>query len=320
MVTDRMILDVGEHDIPDSAYHADPCPEPGLSAGLAHLMVSKTPLHAWTKSQRLNPFFEPENKTQFDVGAAFHEIMTGKGKGIWHVEFDDYKKKAAQEERDKARAEGYTPLTTPQLDQVRTMQECANYWLQEHGIGDVFDRGDCERTLIWKRDGIYCRALVDCIDRENRVFYDLKSAANVDPEGWVRNDLSHGTDIRAAHYLDGADAIFGEGWRYRFILTEKEPPHCLSVVELSPDALFIGTKKIRRARTMWRTCLTKQKWPAYPAEIVQVQPPPYVERDWLEREVFESTYRQQHGKDVLEAMMAFQAPPGWTPPNRKEDA
>jgi hypothetical protein len=304
-----LYLGPGVYSIPAEAYHGDPCERPSLSAGLAATMLDATPLHAFAASPRLNPDFEPEEKTAFDIGTACHEALTGKGRGIHVVDADDYRTKAAQAERDAARAEGFTPLTRPQNAQVQRMVRLARLQMRAHGIGDPFERGENEVTLIWEQGGVMNRCMVDCLDRVNRVAYDLKTLAGVaDADRWLRRSMDHGVDLRAAHYLDGLKASFGGDWTYRFILLEKDQPHCLSVAQFSEAALFMGRKKIARAREMWGQCERTGIWPGFSAEIAVIEPPPFHEARWLERESFEADYKRRTGNDVLSAAMRWQAP------------
>lgn len=299
----------GVHDISAERYHADPCERPSLSAGLAAKMLAATPIHAFAASSRLNPDFEPDEKTAFDIGSACHELLTGKGRGIAVIPFDDYRSKAAQVERDAARADGYTPLTIPQNETVQRMVRAARVQMRAHGIGDPFEGGRNEITLIWEQDGVINRAMVDCLDERNRTAYDLKTTAGIaDPNAWLRKSMDHGPDLRAAHYLDGLKACFGGDWTYRFIPLEKDQPHCLSVAQLSPAALMMGQKKIRRAREMWGHCLKTGIWPGFSAEIQVIEPAAFWESKWLERESYEVEHRRSTGKDILETAMNWQKP------------
>lgn len=302
-------LNEGIHDISAERYHADPCERPSLSAGLAAKMIGATPLHAFTASPRLNPDFEPDEKTQFDLGSAAHELLTGKGRGIHVVDADDYRKKAAQEVRDEARAAGFTPLTRPQAEQVQRMIRLARVQMRAHGIGDPFEGGRNEVTLLWEQDGVMNRSMVDCIDEQNRVAYDYKTCAGIaDPNRWIRTSMEHGSDIRAAHYLDGLERLYGPGWTYRFIVQEKAMPHCLSVLQLTEGALVMGRKKVARAREMWGHCLEHNDWPGFSAEIAVVEPPAFHEANWLERESYEAEHRRRHGQDILATAMRWQSP------------
>ncbi len=302
-------LDPGIHDISAERYHSDPCETPSLSAGLAAKMLAATPLHAFAASSRLNPDYEPDNKTQFDIGSACHELLTGKGRGIYVVDADDYRTKASQQQRDEARAGGYTPLTRPQNEQVRRMVRLARVQMRAHGIGDPFEGGRNEVALIWEQDGVMNRIMVDFLDEQNRVAYDLKTLAGVaDADRWLRRSMEHGVDLRAAQYLDGLKAVLGGEWTYRFILLEKEQPHCLSVAQLTEGALFMGRKKIRRARQMWGHCLKSGVWPGFSTQIAVVEPPSFYEANWLERESFEAEHRRSTGKDILDTAMRWQSP------------
>lgn len=190
------------------------------------------------------------------------------------------------------------------------MVRLARVQMRAHGIGDPFEGGENEVAMVWQGGGVWNRAMADCLDRENRILYDYKTCAGLaEPEGWVRTAMGHGIDLRAAHYLAGIEAITGQrGWRYRFIVQEKAPPHCLSVIELGAETLDIGRRKLGRAREMWRHCLDAGNWPGFSAEIAQVDPPAFHAEKWLGREIREDEHRKRTGRDVLDAAMRFQAP------------
>ena len=107
------IKEPGVYEIPADAYHADPTIEPSLSASVANVILSHSPLHAWAKHPRLNPDFEPEEKPQFDLGSAAHNMVLRQN--FWReeiavVEAQDWKTKAAKEARETARAAGRHPV------------------------------------------------------------------------------------------------------------------------------------------------------------------------------------------------------------------
>lgn len=309
-----IFYDVGVHDLPADVYHADPCPEPSLSAGFAWTMLEGSPLHAWSGSARLNPFFERKDKVEFDIGSVAHELLLGKGKGAFVIEASDYRSKDAKEQRDEARAMGYVPILREQYDRVEAMMEAAKYQLAAHGVGNPFERGRAantnELTLIWRKDGVYNRIMVDCIDEPARVAYDYKTAGEyAHAEPWCQRSMGYGIDLRAAHYLEGLNELMpGRPWTYRFIVQEKASPHCLSVIELSAATIALGQRKLDRARTMFRHCLDANTWPGLSRGIAVVEPRSYHEADWMAREEREEAFRQKHGKDVLEAWFQFQAP------------
>lgn len=299
----------GFYDLSDDDYFADPCPTPSLSATDAITLLNATPAHAWWNNRRLNPDYEAEESNAFDLGRSFHELMTGQDREVFVIDAKDYRTKAAKEQRDEARSLGLTPLLKHENQLVQHMVRRAREQMRAHGIGDPFEGGENEKALIWREAGVWNRVKPDCLDRENRVIYDLKTCAGLaEPEGWVRTGMPLGIDLRAAMYLAGAKAVFGGEWSYRYVPIEKKPPHCLSVLELSEGILFIGESKLRRAQEIWKLCLSRKKWPGYSDQIAVVEPPAFWIEKWLNRELREEDVRQRTGKDAIEASIDFQRP------------
>jgi hypothetical protein len=81
-------------------YFADPCPTPSLTQSLIKILIERSPEHAWTASPRLNPQFEYDDDTKFDIGNVAHRLVLGRGKEIEVVDFPDWRKKEAQEARE----------------------------------------------------------------------------------------------------------------------------------------------------------------------------------------------------------------------------
>lgn len=88
-------------DIEAEDYHsAGLTKEPALSASIAKLLISHSPLHAWTAHPMLNPNFERAEEAKFDVGTAAHELLL-RGNDIVHiVEADSWRTNAAKDARE----------------------------------------------------------------------------------------------------------------------------------------------------------------------------------------------------------------------------
>lgn len=300
-------LGVGEHDIPADQYHGDPCETPSLSASLAALLVDGTPAHAWEASPRLNPNYEPTTASHFDLGTAAHEVLLGKGQGIYVVDADSWRTKAAKEEQERARSEGLTPLLRKDADRVENMVGSAIVQLKERGLWDTFEKAAPERTLIWESGGVMNRCMVDKIDHENRIAWDLKTTSGMaDPDLWLNRDMGHGVDIRAAHYLDGLTAVHGPGWRYRFLVVETKPPHLIAPpIELTEHTLHIGREKLALARSRWAASLADDKWPGWPEGIVRLEPRIFHETRWEEQK---AELKSDPSKAALQASYELMKP------------
>lgn len=300
----------GIYQITAEHYHADPCPTPSLSASVATILCQQSPRHAWAAHPRFNPDAMPENKAIYDVGTAVHALLLDDEHNIAKIElvsgFDDWKKKAAQEARDEAYLAGKVPLLDKDCERVNAIVEAARAQLAVHEVADDFRTGRCEQTLIWQRDGVWCRMRADWIPGNGaEIIYDVKTTAgSAHPDLWSRARMFEGPDIQSSHYKDGARAVLG--WkrpRFRNVVIEQKPPHALSVLELDPAAINLADRKWKPAVRTWGRCLAEDRWPGYPSRVCHVEAPPWIEARQMEREI-----RTEANPDLLRQAMDWQAP------------
>ena len=280
----------GIHTMTSDPYHADPCEQPSLSSSIARTLLGYSPLHAFTEHPRLNPAVEREQKEMFDLGTAAHAYFLEGEARVAIIDAPDWKKKEAREERDAARLEGLIPILASKWQDVKDMALAARQQLGEHEATPIpFTGGKPEQTLIWREGGIWCRARLDWLHDDHSAIDDLKTtAASANPDAWSRTMFGAGSDIQAAFYLRGLKAISGGGARgteFRFVVQENFKPFALSVIGLSPAALELAERKVKRAIILWEHCLTAGRWPGYPLQTCYAELPPWEEAQWMEREL-----------------------------------
>ena len=181
----------GIQRLSSAEYHADPAPEPSLSATLAKLIVGKSPLHAWFASPRLNPNRVQIDKKTFDIGRAAHRAVLGEG--------DDYvaipdellsadgkaTTKAAKDFVAEARASNRVPLKQSEVDQVNAMGEVARHRLAERGI--ILDPSRSELAAVAQIDGVWCRAMFDNVPADPKLpIWDFKTCEDASPAACLR--------------------------------------------------------------------------------------------------------------------------------------
>lgn len=277
----------GVYDLSAEDYHADPVCEPSLSASIAKLLVTATPLHARAGHPRLNPDHEPEESEKFDIGSAAHALILRDKRAFEIVDAKDWKTKSAGEKRDEARAAGKIPLLTSQWIRVECMARAARYQLDAHReASGAFKNGKPEQTLVWREGDIWCRARLDYRVVGAKVFDDYKStAALADPDAWSRILFNLGFDMQAAFYRRGIRALgLCDDPQFRFIVQETKKPHALSVIGLMPGALDLADHKVCRAIAIWDDCLRTGHWPGYPSRTCYVDVPPWAEAQFMARD------------------------------------
>ena len=229
----------GIYDIPEDVYHADPCIQPSLSSSIARLLIGRSPRHAWTAHPRLNPHFQTENKTAFDIGRAAHASLLGAGSKIVIIDAADYRTTKAKMLRDKAYADGKTPLLQTQTEVIGKMTHAAAQQLEAtHDARDAFTKGKPEQTLVWQDDGMWCRARLDWLPDKRGHIYDYKTtSSSAGPDSFMRSLFDNGYDFQAAFYLRGvANLLDWHNIEFRFVVQETSPPYALSVVALAVTA------------------------------------------------------------------------------------
>jgi hypothetical protein len=307
------------NDISAEAYHADTFAlAPSLSSSVARLLISQSPLHAWTAHPRLNPNHEPQDKKTFDIGRAAHTAVLGRGANYIAIPDDllasngAASTKAAKDFIEEARSAGLTPLKAAEVDQIAAMRSKIAERLDQLDIRFAPDRS--EIVAVADIDGALCRAMVDNAPEAERLpLYDFKTTTDASPDAVMRAVMNYGYDVQAAHYLDTWKAATGEDRLFRFVFQEKTAPFEVSVVELGPDSLTMARKRIARAREIWRLCLDADSWPGYPTGVHRVELPDWYQSRWLERESQEMDFKNRTGSDVIAAAMRWQSPDPFEP-------
>ena len=276
-----MINTPGIYEIPATEYHSDPCPEPSLSASVARTLIDRSPLHAWMQHPKLGVQQEEKPEARLSLGKAAHSvILEGDWNGIWFIDKDSFRTKAAQEERTKAIAAGVTPLLQKDRGTIAAMvAEFERAGMDRSGF-------ETERTLIWKDKAteaaptIWCRARVDLLG--DRLILDLKTTAvPATPERWGRN-LIWDYAMQAGFYRRGYKALKGgKPPAFRFIVQETTPPYSVAQFAFDGAGLDYADYLAEQAVWKWGECIKAQSWPSYAAGV-NVMEAPYWVRERLE--------------------------------------
>lgn len=273
-------------DVPAAHYHQDNVGNltPSLSSSIAKILVTASPAHAFIAHPRLNPAYVKDDDPKFDLGTVVHQLFLEGVDRVEVIECNDWKTKAAQEQRDLARAAGGIPLLAKHYEAVGVMVASIQDQLEVHpAVPPLFQAGAPEQTLVWEEDGVLCRCRPDWLHDSRLHCDDLKTTAVVGgakPDRFQRHLFAMGYDLQAAFYLRGIRAVYGVEATWRWCVVETCPPYGLSVVTPGEDVLAIGDAKVSRALELWRGCLEAGVWPSYPAEVAVVEAPSWETR-WL---------------------------------------
>lgn len=294
------IREPGIYSMPMDKYLADPVEVPSLSAGVAKLLLTRSPLHAWTAHPRLNPTFEAEESTKFDLGSATHALLLEGADRMAVIAADDWRKKEAQQGRDAARAEGRFPVLAHQYDNVLRMRDAALLAIARCSdlSGVTLHDGKPEQVLVWKEGPTWLRCRPDWLSTERDIQLHYKTTeASAAPDSWTRTMLGMAADLEIAFY-DRGNAATGapQTRRSLFLVQEVERPHACSFIGLAPAFLALAGQKVDEAIALWAQSMASGNWPAYANRIAWLDAPAYEVARWEGRQAEHPFGIEQNGE------------------------
>jgi hypothetical protein len=268
----------GVYDIDEARYHADPVVGGSLSSSGARLLLDCPAKFRWARDNPRPP------KREFDIGHAVHTVVLGSGAEIVVIDAKTYATKAAQAERDAAYEAGRTPLLVHEYARVQAMAAA----VRSHRLAGALlspKRGTSEATLVAQdpATGVWMRARPDKLPFQGKrrmLMSDLKSAHSVRPDALSKAVWDHGYYVQAPYYLRVARLLdlCDDQAAFMFVFVEKEPPHLIAVVELTPLALAVGRLHMGNALVRYATCTAENSWPGYADGLQEIGLPPHIER------------------------------------------
>jgi hypothetical protein len=307
----------GFYRMPSFVYHGDPAPTPSLSSSCAKLLAFHTPAQAKAEHPRLNGkgYQFEAFATKMNVGSVVHELLSGHGDGIWQFGHDDWRSKAAKEDKARAVAEGRVPILQKDMERAVTVeQRIRDHLDQDEELNWVFNEGAGETALIWHDAalGIHGRALLDWWGGSERPgsIIDVKTTTgDLDDRSVMMRVLDTGMHIQQAWYERGLTALYpaiAGRIDYRIIFAQQVEPYGVRVVRLGKRYRWHGWRNAMIGAGIFADCLRTGEWPGWIPRTQTIDAPDWVERQQTEREV-ESNMLQHFHLPIMRAT-SVQAP------------
>lgn len=277
----------GYYDMPMRDYLDDPCVEPSLSTKIAHTLFYETPAHARLRHPRLRGE-KPDATPRADIGSAVHELARGHTELVVYApaEFDDWRKGAAKEFRDDARAAGKIPLLEYQRMQVELAGTNAANAIAALGSGKF------EQTVIYQAEGVWFRGRADWLSDgavqigdvrcPSGVDVDLKTVESAQADSWLRTNVTPAAqelDVQMRIRHRGHVELTGYERTMAWLLQEIEAPYEHAWIIVTPMMLEQAGIKVDCAARIWRRCLDTETWPGYGARVTMAEPGAWAEMD-----------------------------------------
>ncbi|ARF75707.1 hypothetical protein B7C62_28210 [Kitasatospora albolonga] len=262
--------------LPIETYHGD---RTSLSSsGARKLLPPSCP--ALFRHEQDNP---RPRKQAFDFGNAAHRLVLGEGPDLVSIDADDWRTKAARQERDEVAAAGGLALLVAEHDQVQAMADA----IRRHPVAGVLfapGSGRPEVSVVWEddRSGVRRRARFDWLPNPGPgrlIIPDYKTCRSAEPTALAKAVHEYGYHQQADWYRAAARAaqLGGADTAFVFVCQEKTAPYLVTVFEPDMTALRIGAAKNRRAIETYARCVETGHWPGYTDEIAYLSLPAWAE-------------------------------------------
>ncbi len=289
-------------NIPAEVYHGDLCVGPSISKSIAWDILNTCPAKAFHNCY-LNSSREVEQKQEFDVATAAHLVVLEPEKWdstVVEIACENYKKKEAQEARDRAYNAGKIPLTEPQALRVLAMRTALR---ASRLAGAAFEGGKSEQTIVWQDEdtGVFLKARPDHWHIGGDTMVDYKTTASADPDDFARRCYDFGHFLQDPWYRSGAENVGKPVKHFWFVVQETTAPFLVSVNKLDDHAIEWGALMSRRAIDEFSNCFHTARWPGYDAKARVVSLPKYAEYQLEERREAGQFERQAPTPEALAA-------------------
>lgn len=139
-----------------------------------------------------------------------------------------------------------------------------------------------EQSAFWidKKTGELCKVRPDIYNHDIRVMGDIKSTTNASAIAFKKRIKEKGYYVQEAWYRAGwQHAGGGAVDAFVFIAIEKPTPHASAVYELPVRALNLGRRIARHSLDRYHHCRKHNAWPAYSADILELDMDDWAYRD-----------------------------------------
>jgi hypothetical protein len=264
-----------EAQIPMAVYCADDFrPEPTLSSGVAFTMLSESPMHAYHRHPRLGGRRSDDTQAS-DFGTLAHSLLLGGEARICEVVADDWRTKAAKEQRDLARANGLVPILAHHMGAVRRMVDAAHEFIAGSEISGIFESGAAEQTVIARDGDVWLRARPDWLNDEICLSFKT-SKADIAPRPFRRLMSSMGYDFSLAFYSRALRLVEPQKKRRHVILAQQQDfPHACALYDLTEIKATIEEAKVEAAIELWQRCLKTNTWPGFSPRVQSIDAAPW---------------------------------------------
>jgi hypothetical protein len=254
--------------------------------------VSNSMLNAMDPPARLAAYVEDEPTASMVMGTLIHEAILEPGKPPTPIavppdkyvndkgESKDWTFGANVCKSWRTEMESAGKIVVTRADWAK-VQGCVQAILNHRVAREYFTKGHAELSVFHDRNGTLTKARPDFAPDSIPFLLDIKkvSRGNGDPRRFATHAVKMGYHRQAWSYLSAWNEETDE---FRqgviFVTVEEEPPHLVSLVQLSERTMELGREDYLRRLALYEECKATGFWSGYPESPVVAEPDEWVFR------------------------------------------
>ena len=273
--------------MPETIYHADPCPTPSFSSSMARDLVEKTPLQAMLRSRRLNSNYRERKSDAMNFGTLAHDFILKGGRSTFEIApFDSWRTKDSQAVRNSIQARGLIALNESTAEecvgQLEKMRSALKDQIAKHAeYPKLMISGKAEQSAFFFDGDLWNRARFDWLDDAYPdTPFDYKTTG-LTFEQWQRQELWGGGYMQAAHYQKVFAGVFSKpSGPFTFIVQQTFEPFMMMVFTIDRSFDEQVMERYNLARLKFKTGVAGGGWPGASNSTQHSCPPPWVLGKW----------------------------------------
>lgn len=276
----------------ERTYHADPAPEPSLSASGAKVLLNRSAKAFQWGHPRLRPAHLPPIEESVDdkktFGTAVHKLVLGRGKDVVEVDAADWRTSAAKTERADITACGKVAILKHRLAEARVIAAALRERVRYSADTPT------EAVMVWRdqaTDGtlVWCRGMVDALPLDAPRIDDLKITGGELSDAFVGRQVGNmGYDLSMAWYRRGLSVLkpdLAGRITTRLIFAERGEPYDVFPLDLTEGDLHVAARQCQAAIDRFAACMTANEWTGVAPRPRSITIPDWHQRQFLEAEL-----------------------------------
>lgn len=149
-------------------------------------------------------------------------------------------------------------------------------------VKSLLTGGERKVKICWSWLGVELKSELDIL--HDHCIVDIKTAADVDPEGFSRQCANYGYNVQACAYQLAVEQLTGKLLPFVFVAIANKPSYRVEAYKLSEKFMAAGRERFEEMVIYYQQCVERDEWHSETwNRINEIDPPKWYEaqiNDW----------------------------------------